>query len=118
MKLPEAKLWKEAAQKEIKSLQDLKVYTLVPTSNVPKGQNVIGSKWVFKVKTDNTYKDRLVAQGWNRVHGRDCGGTYAPVRRLQNIRMVLAIAAELNLEVRQLDVKTAFLYTDIEEGVR
>ena len=117
MKLPEADLWKEEAQKEIKSLQGLKVYTLVPKSNVPKEQNVIGSKWVFKVKTDNTYKARLVAQGWNQVHGRDCGGTYAPVCRLQSIRMVLAIAAELNLEVRQLDVKTAFLYADIEEEV-
>ena len=117
MKLPEAEVWKEAAQKEIKSLQDLKVYTLVPKFNVPKGQNVIGSKRVFKVKTDNTYKARLVAQGWNQVHGRDCGGTYAPVCRLQSIRMVLAIAAELNLDVRQLDVKTAFLYADIDEEV-
>ena len=88
MKLPAAELWKEAAQKEVKSLQDLKVYTLVPESNVP-GQNVIGSKWVFKVKTDNTYKARLVAQDWNQVHGRDCGGIYAPVYRLQSIRMVL-----------------------------
>ena len=117
MKLPEAELWKKAARKKIKSLQDLKVYTLVPKSNVPKGQNVIGSKWVFKVKTDDSYKARLVAQGWNQVHGRDCGGTYAPVCRLQSIRMVLAIAAELNLEVRQLDVKTAFLYADTEEEV-
>ena len=113
MKLPEAELWKEAAQKEIKSLQDFKV----PISNVPTGQNVIGSKWVFKVKTDNTYKARLVAQGWNQVHGRDCSVTYAPVCRLQSIRMVLAIATELNLEVRQLDVKTAFLYADNEEEV-
>ena len=117
MKLPEAERWKEAAQKEIKSLQDLKVYTLVPISNVPQGQNAIGSKRVFKVKTDNTYKARLVAQGWNQVYGRDCGGTYAPVCRLQSIRMVLAIAAELNLEVGQLDVKTAFLYADIKEEV-
>ena len=115
MKLPEEELWKQAAQKETKNLQDLKVYTLISISNVPKGQNVIGSKWVFKVKTDNTYKARLVAQG--HVHGRDCGGTYAPVCRLQSIRMVLAIAAELKLEVRQLDVKTAFLYADIEEEV-
>ena len=117
MRLPEAELWKGAVQKEIKSLQDLKVYTLIPKSNVPIGQNVIGSKWVFKVKTDNTYKTRLVAQGWNQVRGRDCVGTYAPVCRLQSIRMVLATAAELNLEVRQLDVKTALLYADIEEEV-
>ena len=72
---------------------------------------------MFKVKTDNTYKARLVAQGWNQVHGRDCGGTYAPVCGLQSIRMVPAIAAELNLDVRQIDVKTAILYADIEEEV-
>ena len=69
------------------------------------------------MKTDNTYKARLVAQGWNQVPGRDCGGTYTPVCRLQSNRMVLVIAAELNLEVSQLDVKSASLYADIEEEV-
>ena len=63
------------------------------------------------------HKTRLVAKGWNQVPGRDCGGTFAPVCRLQSILMVLAIAAEMNWEVVQLDVKTAFLYADIEEDV-
>ncbi|CAB1108749.1 unnamed protein product [Ectocarpus sp. CCAP 1310/34] len=52
---------------------------------------------------------------WNQVPGRDWGGTFAPVCRLQSIRMLLAIAAEKDLDVIQLDVKTAFLYADIEE---
>lgn len=113
MQLPEAALWKEAMKKEMKSLDDLKVYNLVPKTDVPQGQNVIGSKWVFKVKADTTYKARIVAQGWNQIPGRDCGNTYAPVCRLQSIRMVLAIAAEYDLEVHQMDVKTAFLYADL-----
>lgn len=117
MKLPETALWQEAAEREIKSLQQLKVYTLVPLSEVPDDQNVIGSKWVFKVKTDSTHKARLVAPGWNQILGKDCGGSFAPVCRLQSVRMVLAIAAEMNWEVRQLDVKTAFLYADKEEDV-
>ena len=58
-----------------------------------------------------------MAKEWNQVPGRDCGGTFAPVCRLESIRMVLAIAAEMNWEVVQLDVKTAFLYADIEEDV-
>ena len=78
---------------------------------------MVGSKWVYKVKADNTHKARLVAKGWNQVPGRDCGGTFAPVCRLQSIRMMLAIAAEMNWEVVQLDVKTAFFYANIEEGV-
>ena len=96
------------------SIQDLNVCKLGPKSDVPEGQNVIGSKWVFKRKADNKFKARIVAQGWNQVHGRDCYGTYAPVSRLQSIRMVLAIAAEKNWEVIQVDVSTALLYASFE----
>ena len=71
----------------------------------------------FKVKANQTYKARLVAQGWNQVPGQDCGSTFAPVCGLQSVRKVLAIAAEMDWKVRQLDVKTAFLYADIEEEV-
>ena len=65
MRLPETNMWKAASDKEMKSLQDLKVYTLIPRSEVPLGQKVIGSRWVYKVKADNTHKARLVAKRWN-----------------------------------------------------
>ena len=71
----------------------------------------------FKVKVNQTYKVRLVAQDWNQVPGQDCGSTFAPVCRLQSVRMVIAIAAEMDWEVHQPDVKSAFLYADIEEEV-
>ena len=59
----------------------------------------------------------MVAQRSNQVPGQDCGSTFAPVCRLQSVQMVLAIAAEINWEARQLDVKTDFLFADIEEEV-
>ena len=96
MKLADADLWRVAAENEIKSLQDLDVYSLVPRSTVPPGKKVISTKWVFKIKPNKTYKARLVAQGWSQVPGQDCGSTFAPVCRLQRIRMVLAIAAEMD----------------------
>ena len=110
-------MWKAVSDKEMKSLQDLKVYTLVPRSEVPPGQEVIGSKWIYKAKAGNTHKVRLVAKGWNQVPGKDCGGIFVPACRLQIIRMVLTIAADMNWEVVQLGVKTAFLYADIEEDM-
>ena len=69
------------------------------------------------MKANQKCKAHLVAQGWNQVPGQDCGSTFAPVCRLQSVRMVLAIDAEMDWKVRQLDVKTAFLYADIEEEV-
>ena len=61
---------------------------------------------------------RVVAQGWNQLPGLECGNTFAPVCPLQSIRMVLAIAAELDLKVVQLDVKYLIsVYADPEEEV-
>ena len=96
MKMSDADLWREAAENEINILQDLNVHKLVPRSIVPPGQTAIGTKWVFEVKANQTYKARLVAQGWNQVPGQDCGSTFSPVCRLQSVRMVLAIAAEID----------------------
>lgn len=119
MKLPEAQKWKAASDKEIKSLQNLEDVSAVPRSSVvPPVKNVIGSRWVYEVKSKGTHKGRLVAQGWNQVPDRDCGRTYAPVCRFQSIRMVLPISPEMDWEIFQLDVQTSFLHADVEKGVR
>ena len=72
---------------------------------------------MFKIKDDSTYKGRLVVEGFFKIHGVDCGDTFAPVCRLQSIRMILATAAELDYKVHMLDVQTAFLNADVEEDV-
>ena len=55
----------------------------------------VGTLWVYMIKKDGVYKGQLVVLGWSQVPRIDCGGTFAPMYRLQSIRMVLAIAAEL-----------------------
>ena len=70
MKLADPDLWRVAAENEIKSLQDLNVYSLVPRSTVRPGKQVVSIKWVFRIKPKKTYKARLVAQGWNKVRDR------------------------------------------------
>ena len=64
------------------------------------------------MKADGVYKGRLVVLGWSQTPGIDCGGTFAPVCRLQSIR---TIATELNYEVCMLDVQTAFINARVEE---
>ena len=54
--MSDADLWREAAEKEIRSLQNLNVYKLVPWSTVRPGEKAIDTKWVFKVKANHTYK--------------------------------------------------------------
>ena len=79
MSLPKAAYWKEAADKEIQSLEKHGVYELVPMLFVPSSQNVVGTRWVNKIKADGTFKSRLVVvQGWSQVPGIDYGGTFAP----------------------------------------
>ena len=117
MALPEAARWKAASDKEIESLRAHKVYDLVLITSIPTGQKAMSSRWVYKIKADKSFKGRVVVQAWDQLSGRDCGGTFAPVCRIQSIRMVLVTAAEKGWTVWKLDVQTAFLYADVEEEV-
>ena len=118
MTLPQAAHWKVVSHIElVRSLEKHGVYELVPIPSVPNGRKVVGTRWVYRIKTDGVYKSRLVVLGWSQVPGVDCGGTFVLVCRLQSIRMVLAIAAELDYEVYMPDVQTAFLNVKVEEEV-
>ena len=103
--------------KEIVSLEKHSVFEIIRTSSVLAGHKVVGVRCVFKVKVDSTYKGRLVVLGFLWIPGVDCGGTFAPVCRLQSIRMILAIAEELNNGVYILHVQKVFLKADVEEDV-
>ena len=76
-----------------------------------------GSRWVDKVKTDNSHKGRGVVLGLGQSPGIDSGSISAPVCRLQSIRMVLAKAVEHNLKCWQLDYNTAFLNAEVTNEV-
>ena len=112
---PEAAEWTAAAEPEIESFKERKVYKLVPRTAVRPDRKRIKSKWVLKRKADGSFKGRLVGQGWNQVPALDCGSTLAPVCRLPSVRMMACIVVHFCLKWDHMDVSTAFLYADILE---
>ncbi|GJR43658.1 putative ribonuclease H-like domain-containing protein [Tanacetum coccineum] len=95
------------------------VWTLV---DLPKGKRAIGTKWVYRNKKDERgivvrNKARLVAQGYTQEEGIDYDEVFAPVARIEAIRLFLAYASFMGLIVYQMDVKSAFLYGTIKEEV-
>jgi hypothetical protein len=111
--------WVIAMQEELNKFVRNDVWTLVPQ---PKSQTIIGTKWVFRNKMDENgivsrNKARLVAQGYNQQEGIDYDETFAPVARLESIRILLAYACAHNFKLFQMDVKSAFLNGVINEEV-
>ncbi|GJX57245.1 retrovirus-related pol polyprotein from transposon TNT 1-94, partial [Tanacetum coccineum] len=111
--------WVVAMQEELNQFVANDVWELVP---LPISQSVIGTKWVFRNKLDENgivsrNKARLVAQGYNQQEGIDYDETYAPVARLESIRILLAIACANDFKLYQMDVKSAFLNGFINEEV-
>jgi hypothetical protein len=111
--------WQEAMEEEIDSIKKNEVWELV---DLPTGRKPIGCKWVLrkKFKADGTldrYKARLVAKGYTQKPGIDFVDTYSPVAKFQSIRILMAIIARMDLELHQLDVKTAFLNGDLKEDI-
>jgi hypothetical protein len=107
-----------AMQEELNNFTRNEVWHLVPRPN----QNVVGTKWVFRNKQDEHVvvtrnKARLVAKGYSQVEGLDFGETYAPVARLESIRILLAYATYHGFKLYQMDVKSAFLNRPIKEEV-
>jgi hypothetical protein len=111
--------WKEAMDKEIKSIMEHETWELVPR---PDNQKVIGSRWIFKIKRHadgsiERYKARFCAKGYTQKFGVDYNETFAPVVKHTSIRILLALAAEMDLEIYQFDVNTAFLYGTIDTDI-
>ncbi|GJX33335.1 putative ribonuclease H-like domain-containing protein [Tanacetum coccineum] len=111
--------WIEAMQEELLQFKLQEVWTLV---DLPNRKRVIGTKWVFGNKKDERgivikNKSRLVAQGYTQEEGIDYDEVFAPVARIEAIRLFLAYASFKDFVVYQMDVKSAFLYGKIKEEV-
>ncbi|GJX79394.1 putative ribonuclease H-like domain-containing protein [Tanacetum coccineum] len=111
--------WVKAMQEELLQFKIQKVWTLV---DLPYGKKVIGTKWVYRNKKDEKdivvkNKARLVAQGYKQEEGINYDKVFAPVARIEAIRLFLAYASFMNFLMYQMDVKSTFLYGTIEEEV-
>ncbi|GJW33144.1 ribonuclease H-like domain, reverse transcriptase, RNA-dependent DNA polymerase [Tanacetum coccineum] len=111
--------WVEAMQEELLQFKLQDVWVLC---DLPEGKRVIGTKWVFRNKRDERgtiikNKARLVAQGYRQEEGVDYDEVFAPVARIEAIRLFLAFASFMGFTVYQMDVKSAFLYGNITEEV-
>ena len=111
--------WEAACEAERRAFEHMGVYEVVPR---PQGRKVVGSKWVFRIKRGpdgaiQKYKARIVAQGFSQIEGIDYDETFAPVAKFASLRVILALAAERDLEVHQMDVKLAYLNGELKEEI-
>lgn len=114
---PDADQWRQAMDEEIAALQSNGTWTL---QQLPPDRKAIACRWVYALKRNEKggierYKARLVAKGFSQQPGVDYQEVWAPVSQYKTLRALLAIVAARNLELHQLDIKTAFLNGDVDE---
>jgi reverse transcriptase-like protein len=111
--------WEMACEQEKRAFEGMGVYSIVPW---PQGHKVVGSKWVFCIKrgpdgTVQKYKAQLVARGFTQIEGIDYDEMFAPIAKLTSLRTILALSNEHDLEVHQMDVKSAYLNGALKEEI-
>ncbi|KAL5542564.1 hypothetical protein UlMin_010274 [Ulmus minor] len=113
------KRWKAAMDEEMKSLQKNETWELVDR---PAGKKPVGCRWIYTVKyqadgTIERFKARLVEKGYTQTYGIDYTDTFAPVAKINTVRVLLSLAANLDWPLQQFDVKNAFLHGELTEEV-
>lgn len=119
MSRPDADMWKAACAEEMLAFTKAELYDKVEK---PWDRKVVGCKWVFKIKRGpdgsiERYKARLVAKGFMQIEGIDYTDTFAPVSKFASIRTILTICALFDLDLDQMDVKSAFLNGNLDEVI-
>lgn len=114
-----SKEWLKAMRLELKSIYKNKTWDLV---KLPEKRRTIGSRWVFAVKFRNDgnidkFKARLVARGFSQRFGIDYNQTYSPTVRPESLRLLFAIAVEMDYHIHQVDVSTAYLNGELDEEI-
>ncbi|KAL2248336.1 UNVERIFIED_CONTAM: Retrovirus-related Pol polyprotein from transposon TNT 1-94 [Sesamum indicum] len=110
--------WELAINDEMNSLKKNDTRELC---QLPKGKKALQNRWVYRIKEESDgkkrYKARLVVNGFQQRYGIDFTKVFTPIVKLTTIRLVLSMVAAENLELQQMDVKTAFLHEDLEEEI-
>jgi len=104
---------------KLKSMKNNYVWDLV---ELPKGKKPINCKWIFKTKRDSQgnvkrYKAHLVTKGFTQTEGIDYKETFSSVFMKDSFRIVMTLVTHFDLELHQMDIKTAFLNGDIEKEI-
>jgi hypothetical protein len=108
--------WTTSMDTEMKGIERNETWKLVPRSEAAD-KKVVKCRWVYRTKKDGLKKSRLVAKGFSQTHGVDYTETFAPVAKFTSVRALLALAANEDMEIHQMDVIAAFLAGDLKEEV-
>ncbi|RVW35834.1 Retrovirus-related Pol polyprotein from transposon TNT 1-94 [Vitis vinifera] len=119
MESDDSSKWMEAMNEELKSMAHNGVWDLI---ELPNNCKPVGCKWVFKTKRDakgniERFKAKLVAKGFTQKEGIDYKDTFSPVSKKDSLRIIMALVAHFDLELHQMDVKTAFLNGNLDEDI-
>ena len=111
--------WRDAMIEELEALKKNKTWVL---TRLPEGKKAVSCKWIYTVKQNSQgkierYKARLVARGYSQTYGIDYDETFAPVAKMNTVRILVSCAANFGWPLHQLDVKNAFLHGDLQEEV-
>lgn len=111
--------WCAAMREELEALRKQRTWEL---AELPAGKKTVGCKWVYSVKQNpegkiERYKARLVARGYSQTYGIDYDETFAPVAKMNTVRILVSCAANFEWPLHQLDVKNAFLHGELKEEV-
>lgn len=112
----EAREWQQAIEEEKNSLFENETWELTNSEDT-KNKNILSSRWIFKIKEDGQHKARLVVRGCEQIHLIDYEDTFSPVISDSVIRLLFAICGNLNYKMKKFDIKTAFLYGNINEDI-
>ena len=111
--------WKDAMREEMNALEMNKTWEIIERS---KGKTIVDCKWIFtlKYKADGSlerHKPRLVAKGYTQAYGVDYQETFAPIAKMNTVRILLSLAAHYNWQLLQSEVKNTFLHGDLDEEI-
>ena len=111
--------WIDAMNEEIKSMKDNDIWDLIP---LPENAKPIGCKWIFKTKRDSKgnverYKTHLVAKGFTQKEDINYKETFSLVSSKDSYKTIMALVTHSDLELYQMDIKTAFLNGNIDETI-
>ena len=111
------KLWREAINKELTKMKELKVWETRKLKDVPSGRRLIKCKWIFEIKRTGRFRARLVACGYSQVGGIDFNQVFSPVVHDVTFRIMLILKMIWKLDSYLFDVETAFLLGSLDEEI-